>query len=124
MLAKLLEIRVDTNRVDLSSIEFSKGLVAYREGHFLQATEWEQKVLSRAGADPQRDVEAYMVLAMAWQQLNRGVEAQAALANGLRVADRDLPKAENGDLGDGWCDWIVAHVLMREAADVVSDRGH
>jgi hypothetical protein len=53
----------------------------------------------------------------------RAAEAQAALANGLRVADRDLPKAENGDLGDGWCDWTVAHALAREAAGAVSNRG-
>jgi len=112
---------VDSNRADLALIEFSKGLVAYRKGFFLEAIEWEQKVLLLAGADPTWDVAASSVLAMARQRLSHGVEAQAALTNALKVADKNLPKPENGDLGDGWCEWIVAQALTQEAVGVLSD---
>ena len=31
------------------------------------------------------------------------------------MAETKLRKLDSGDLGDGWLDWIIAHVLMSEA---------
>jgi hypothetical protein len=78
-----------------------------------------QKVLSHAGNDFNRDVEAYMVLAMAQHRSNQAEEAGVALAKGVEIAERKLPKIEGGDIGDGWIDWIIAHALMREATALV-----
>jgi hypothetical protein len=83
--------------------------------------DWMQKVLSHAGDDPARDVEACMVLAMAQYRFKQAGAAGAAFAKGVDIAERKLPKADSGDLGN-WVDWIFAHALMREAKALIEDQ--
>ena len=78
-----------------------------------------QKVLSDQGADLERDVEAYMVLAMAQYRSEQTDEARIALAKGVEIAEKRLPQLDSGDLGEGWLDWIIAHALMREAKALI-----
>ena len=99
--------------------QFCKGLAEYRQGHFAGAVDWMQKTLSHAGNDLNRDVEAYMVLAMAHYQLKQTDEARATFAKGLEIVNANLPKLESGDIGGGWIDWIIAHALMREAKELI-----
>ena len=108
-------VKAETNHWAWHYFEFAKGLADYRQGHFEGAVEWMRHVLIAAGGDLNRDVEAYMVLAMAHAKLGRPEEARTALAKGVGIADRDLPKRDSGDLGDEWNDWVIAHQLMREA---------
>ena len=74
-----------------------------------------QKVVAQAGRHSIRDVEGYMVLAMAHHQLKQTVEARAALASGVALAEAKLPRLENGDLGELWIDWLIGQALMKEA---------
>ena len=60
-----------------------------------------------------------MVLAMSNYQLRQLDQARAALRRGLEIADTKLAKLESGDLGQNWPDWILAHVLMREAKALI-----
>jgi hypothetical protein len=99
--------------------QFCKGLAEYRQGHFAGAVDWTQKALSHAGDRPKRDVGAYMALAMAQYRSKQADEARTALAKGVEIAETKLPKLESGDLGDDWLDWIIAHVLMREARALI-----
>jgi hypothetical protein len=115
-------VNAPTNHSDMTWFRFAKGLAEYRQGHFAGAAEWMQKVLSHAGADFNRDVEAYMVLAMAHYQTKHSEEAGVTLAKGLEIAEKKLPKLDSGDLGGGWLDWIIAHALMAEAQALIEGR--
>ena len=37
------------------------------------------------------------------------------MAKGVEPVNTKLPKLENGTLGDDWVDWLIAHILLREA---------
>ena len=107
------------NHPYLVFFQFVKGLAEYRQGHFATAVEWTQKVLAQTGEVPFRDVEAYMVLAMARYQSRQPDQARAGLAKGVEIAETKLPKVDSGDFGDDWLDWIIAHALMSEAKAVL-----
>ena len=87
----------------------------YRQGHFTSAVEWSNKALTEAGKELERDVQTYMVLAMAHYQLKQIKEAEAAFVKGAEIERTKSPKLENGDIGRDWLDGIIAHALMREA---------
>jgi hypothetical protein len=46
--------------------------------------------------------------------LNKTVEARAALAECDKIFEEKLPKPDAG-LGKDWRDWIIAHALQSEA---------
>jgi serine/threonine protein kinase len=102
--------------------EFVKGLTEYRQGHWANAADWLQKVVSQDG-DRYRTVQAYMVLAMAQHQLQQADEARTTLAKGLELADAKLQKLDTQALDEQWNDWIIAHLLMREAQALIKPGG-
>jgi hypothetical protein len=67
----------------------------------------------------ERDVAACAVLAMAQQQLKKTDEARAALAKGLDLAQTKLPQLGSDNLEQDWVDWLIAHILLREARELV-----
>jgi eukaryotic-like serine/threonine-protein kinase len=119
--ARLANAAVTFNEASAASawFQFCKGLAEYRLGHFSAAAEWIQKVLLKVGEGSTRDVEAYMVLAMAEQRLNQPDEARKTLALGTRLSARRLPPLASGDIGDGWIDWIFARALIQEATTLI-----
>jgi len=98
--------------------QFVKGLAEYRAGHFADAIEWSQKVADQKG-DPGRTAQAEAVLAMAQHQLKQTEAARASLAKAAEVAQTKLPAAGSGNFGESWNDWIIAHVLLREAQALI-----
>ena len=95
---------------------FAKALLEYRRGNFAEATNWLEKTLAMRG-DVYRKLEATAVLAMAQHQLKQTEEARAALEAATAMAEGELPRLPGKkDLGDRWNDWIIAHLLLREAA--------
>src|SRR5258708_35307596 len=72
--------------------QFCRGLAEYRQGHFENAVEWMQAVLTRRGDIYTRDVEALMVLAMAQKQLHQTEEARASLAAGIKTCEAHMEK--------------------------------
>ena len=108
-----------TNHMDTRWFQLVKGLAEYRQGRFPGAAEWVNKTLTGTGKEPERDVQAYMVLAMAHYQLKQTDEARAAFASGGEIERTKLPKLESGDIGGMWLDWIIAHALMREAKALI-----
>jgi serine/threonine protein kinase/Flp pilus assembly protein TadD len=107
-------IAAGSNNKPWPYFQFAKGFAEYRQGRFESAAEWSEKVTA-VQWDLYRTVEAYMVLAMAQQQLGKTNEARTALAQGREIADTRFPKAGKGSLSEQWNDWIIAHALMREA---------
>jgi tetratricopeptide (TPR) repeat protein len=101
-------------------IQFAKALAAYRQGDFKSAADSLQTPLRDQGKDIARDVEGYLVLAMAQHQQGYPGYARDALTTGLGLAAR-LPSSDN-DLKDwkAWNDWVIAQALMREAKELVN----
>ena len=120
--AKLADTAVTKGKDHLyfAFFEFAKGLAEYRQAHFASAVEWLQKVLAHTGVDL-RDAQAYLVLAMAHHQSGHSQEARASFAKGAEIIDAKLPKLESGDIGEGWTDWIIAHVLLKEAKGLIRE---
>jgi hypothetical protein len=52
------------------------------------------------------------------------LDAGATLAKGLEIAEKNLPKLDSGDLGEGWLDWIITHALMREARALIEGQAN
>ena len=98
-----------------NSFQFVKGLAEYRQGNFQSAVEWLQKVVPHEG-DPYRTVSAYMVLAMAQQQLKQTEEARTTFGKGVKIAETKLTRADGGQ----WNDYFAARLFMREAKALVT----
>jgi len=115
---------------NLAGRQFTKGLAEYRLGHFAGAIDWTGKALTTGARqdlpgwsherERNRDAAAYLIQAMAHQQLNQIIEAQAALANGMHIIKTQFPSAESGDLGREWQDVLVAGILSREAQTLIN----
>ena len=119
--AKMAQTAVSapTNHPDLTWFRLAKGLAEYRQGRFVSAVDYTRQVLAQAGYIRERDIEAYMVLAMAQYRCNQSTDAGVTLAKGVEMAERTLPKLESGDLGAGWLDWVIAQALLREAQALI-----
>jgi len=104
-----------------SNLRFIKGLAEYRAGQFGSAVDWVSQSINQPTMvrGPRPDAAAYLVMAMAQHQLQRPGQARAALANGAEIVNAKLLKRENGTLDEYWPDWLIAHILLREAQPLV-----
>jgi tetratricopeptide (TPR) repeat protein len=128
---KLADVAAAVDYADwnLAGRQFTKGLAEYRLGYFAGAIEWTGKALATGARhdlpgwsherERNRNAAAYLVQAMAHQQLNQSVEAHAALATGMNIIKTQFPNADSGDLGREWPDCLVARVLSREAQTLI-----
>ena len=109
-----------------SYLQMDKGLAEYRRGQYASAVDWMRKVIGqpmsvgRSLPAWQRDTAAYSVLAMAQHQLKQTDEARAALAQALELAQTKLPQVGHDNLEQDWVDWLIAHILLREAKALVN----
>ncbi len=93
----------------------------YRMGHFAQAVEGEQELISGSDPVPEREVARLCVLAMAQHQLNNPRQARAALAKAAEITRTKLPALDSGDLGASWWDTLLAHMLLHEAQALIGN---
>ena len=98
------------------SIEFVNGLAEYRRGDFAGAARRLQAAVAQE-RDPNRNVGASAVLAMARLQLNQPVEARAALRKGVELAEARPRIPDN----PRWNDQMTADLLLREAQRLIAD---
>ena len=108
-----------TNHSYISFFQLAKGLAEYRLGHYESATNWVARSLQTGSRTPDayRDIESFMVLAMACSRLNQVDEARSAFQKGTVLA-ATLP-SQATDLGEAWNDWLVANLLIREAKALI-----
>jgi hypothetical protein len=52
---------------------------------------------------------------MAQHQLKQTDEARVALAKAIELAQTQLPQLGRDNLDQDWVDWLIAHILLREA---------
>jgi serine/threonine protein kinase len=110
------------NSYRLHDLEMIKGLAEYRLGQFEGAIDWVSKSIGQPTmvTGPRPDAPAYLVRAMAQHRLARPNEARAALAKGADIVNARLLKVEkNVALDENWVDWLIAHILLREAQALI-----
>jgi eukaryotic-like serine/threonine-protein kinase len=112
-LSKMINIAasVSTNSDNWGCNDFSKGLAEYRLGNYADATNWLEKVLP-ADIGSSRRAEAYFILAMADCRLGESAAGRDFFARGAKKVN-ELPPA--GHLEEDWNDWIILHILQRQA---------
>jgi tetratricopeptide (TPR) repeat protein len=116
-------VAVGTNHPWFPYFQFAKGLAEYRQGRFASAAGWLGKVLDNQeqAPDDSRNVQAYLVLAMARYQLKEVALARNALTAGTGLWQAKAPKSESGRFSSDWTDWIIADALMREAKALIPE---
>lgn len=62
------------------------------------------------------------VLALAQHRLGRQAEARATLVRAEAFAAAKFPKSDAPDLGGAWNDVMIAHLLLREAREVIGKK--
>jgi tetratricopeptide (TPR) repeat protein len=102
----------------------TRGLAEYRAGRYSDALKTEalsQKALvhNHDLNGPACEADTYFISAMAHQKLNQDQDARKNLDRALQIVEKQLPKLDNGDLGDRWFDTLMSHILMREAKQTV-----
>jgi serine/threonine protein kinase len=112
-------VEAGTNDYPLCESQLTMSLAEYRQGNYAEAADWAGKTLTDSGQDATCEAGAGAVLAMAQQQLNQKDNARATLAQARQNVETRLPKLEGGDLGPDWRQWVMAHVLLREAAAII-----
>jgi tetratricopeptide (TPR) repeat protein len=95
--------------------EATRGLAAYRRGHFADAIAWADRCLARGPGDWNRELPAHLVRAMALSRLRRLDEARAALARASYFYRTKVAIPAGRAEGDGWHDRVIYDVLRREA---------
>jgi tetratricopeptide (TPR) repeat protein len=112
-----LAVKGDQNPMRLRWSRLAKGLAEYRGGAFRSAIDWLEKSrqLLPESPVPHLEAQALCLQAMAHERLGEKDKARELLAQASKVINEQLPKDDSGALGEGWPDWIIAHVLRREA---------
>jgi serine/threonine-protein kinase len=101
------------------------GLADFRSGEFARAVEELDEIVSRrqkSGYDPTNlQVPANLVLAMAHHRLGHKDEASEAFDRARNIMQRDdFLRVRSGDLGGFWHDWLICHILRREAEELLN----
>ncbi len=118
--AKLVDkaIALGEDHIWAPYFQFTKSLSEYRQGRFAGAVDWAAKALGQLGRIRERDVQAYMVRAMALHQLGRSAESRAAYGKGELIAREHMQMLVGGP---NWHDVMLAELLMREAKGLIKD---
>ncbi len=110
-------VQPGTNVAYLPWFQLTKALAEYRLQHFSDALDWTGRIPTLGV--PGRDASACALLAMADYRLRHFDAAHVALAKGIDIAETKLPKLDDGDLGQDWWNWIIAHALLNEAKALI-----
>jgi len=96
----------------------AQGFTEYRLGHYAQAVDRLQQVKAY---DPNSHclAEAWLLCAMAYYQLGQPDQCRDVFARANDIIVHNLPKA--GHLDDEWNEWIIIHLLLREAVALIPD---
>jgi serine/threonine protein kinase len=99
----------------------SLALWEYRSGNYLKAVQWAQRCLDYPETNAPRTATARIILALAFQQLGRGKEAQLALNESRDLfGSKAKTHLERGTPVQGfWFDWLFARILLHEAKALI-----
>jgi hypothetical protein len=114
----------------LAKREWTEGLAEYRCSQYEKSISWMDKAIATSARPdlPAWSYErqhncsagAYLVQAMAFHQLQQADECQAALAKALDIIRTQCLRADSGDVGREWPDWLTVRILAREASQLIT----
>jgi serine/threonine protein kinase/tetratricopeptide (TPR) repeat protein len=113
-------LRTAPASTDQPWFQFAEGLAEYRLGRFTNAIDWERKALAGPIGVPARDLGAWAVLAMAQERAKRAEDALFSLDRALDIERTNWPVPDQGDLGGGWHNVLIARILCREARALIA----
>jgi tetratricopeptide (TPR) repeat protein len=102
--------------------EATRGLAAYRRGHFADAVAWADRSLAWSPGEWSRELPCHLVRAMALTRLGRLDEAGAARARASDPYRTKVASLGGRADGGGWHDQVICVVLRREAEAYFLDR--
>ena len=47
---------------------------------------------------------------------------KAQMAKATAILETEFPRVEDGDIGREWPDWLIAHILLREARALTQEQ--
>jgi WD40 repeat protein/tetratricopeptide (TPR) repeat protein len=101
----------------------SRGIAECRAGRPQQAIESIHKGRELLpNAPPVYEALGRLFLAMSYHQLKEEGKARELLGEAAKIMDNQLPKADSGDLGDSWLDWVFCHEVRREAEALIGKK--
>jgi hypothetical protein len=109
---------VETNENLAANGQLIRGLAEFRQAHYAEAADWAAKAVLNSRQTAATEAQAASVLALAQEQSGRTNEAAATLTAAAQIVESKLARAESGDLGPDWGEWIVARALLQEARDL------
>ena len=101
-------------------IEATQSLAHYRRGREKEALSLAAHSLTFGTSDWNRTLVAHVVRAMALRRLGRDEEARQALQSAGRSI-RQVKGLGGGDYTDNWHDYLIGHLLLREANALLAD---
>jgi serine/threonine protein kinase len=112
---------------DVVQAQLGKALAEFRLGHHAEAISFAQKVID-AGSAPGRSTfssageasAAYAIQAAAKFKLDQVNEARAAMQRANDALNVAWLSPQRTDLGELWRDVVIAHVLVREAENLIN----
>jgi serine/threonine protein kinase len=93
----------------------AKGMAEYRTDHFDEALNWFAQAKKQL-TDPTALATCDLFGAMAHHRLGHTDDAQAGFRHALNRIEREIPKADVDDLGEGIENWLICQIARREAA--------
>jgi tetratricopeptide (TPR) repeat protein/predicted Ser/Thr protein kinase len=103
-------------------IEATQALAHYRRGREKEALSLADHSLTFGSTSWNRTLEAHVVRAMARRRLGRDEEARQALQSASQTL-RQVKGLGEGDYTDNWHDYLISQLLLREANNLLYDRG-
>jgi serine/threonine protein kinase/tetratricopeptide (TPR) repeat protein len=100
----------------------TESLAEFRQSRFESAASWAQKALNATDSKVYPKylnlvAEVLPVLAMAQYNLKHADEARETLRRGNQILETKFPTVDS--TGGLWNDWIIAHVLMKQAEELI-----
>ena len=101
-------------------VEATQSLAHYRRGREREALSLADHSLTFGMTDWNRTLVAHVVRAMALRRLGRDEEARQALQSAGQTI-RQIKGLGGGDYTDNWHDYLIGHLLLREAGALRAD---
>jgi tetratricopeptide (TPR) repeat protein len=94
----------------------AKALAELRANQIHDALQWLDSIQSLRSQGPYCDALIRLVRAMAQQRAGQPDAAKKSLAEAVAITEQEqFPRLASGDLGDAWHDWLMVHLMVREA---------
>jgi tetratricopeptide (TPR) repeat protein len=97
----------------------AKGIAEYRSGNFESSVTWLDKAKRGQSNIAHSLALADLFLALSHHRLGHADIARRSLEDATKIIDQQLAQHGSGNIGDGWHDWLMCHIVRREAVTLL-----